>query len=282
MAADLDGDANDVRLLPELIASVTERIPGRRLWLADRQYCDLVQLERFSNQDDCYVVRYNAKVKFECDTNERSYQGTDDQGNRYTDECGWLGRDGHKKQRYVRRIVLHRDKGGDIAIVTELFGVRKYPAKVLLALYRERWGIERVFQKVTEVFGLQRLIGSRPEAGIFQLAFCLLLYSQIQLIRAYVAKHQKMEYEQISVENLFTDVQRELIAISLLMVSTDLVASYETMTETDARRRLDRLLRGRWKSIWLKATNKKPRPPIPKQKKKKHKSAYKAIQAYSQ
>jgi hypothetical protein len=35
----------------------------------------------------------------------------------------------------------------------------------------QRWGIEQVFQKVTEVFHLQGLIGGTPKATIFQFAF---------------------------------------------------------------------------------------------------------------
>jgi hypothetical protein len=44
-----------------------------------------------------------------------------------------------------------------------------------------------MFQQVTEVFRLQRLIGGTPQATVFQCAFCLLLYNVIQVMRAQVA-----------------------------------------------------------------------------------------------
>lgn len=39
MHAHPDGDANDVRFLPDLLPVVRERIPAPRLWLADRAFC---------------------------------------------------------------------------------------------------------------------------------------------------------------------------------------------------------------------------------------------------
>jgi hypothetical protein len=37
------------------------------------------------------------------------------------------------------------------------------------------WFVERVFQKIVEVFHLEHLIGGTPEATIFQATFCLVL-----------------------------------------------------------------------------------------------------------
>jgi hypothetical protein len=70
----------------------------------------------------------------------------------------------------------------------------------LLVLYGHRWGIERCFQQVTEVFGLQGLIGSSPRATVFQFAFCLVLYNILQLIRAYVADASAHKVSEVSTE----------------------------------------------------------------------------------
>jgi IS4 transposase len=71
-----------------------------------------------------------------------------------------------------------------LILVTDLLDAEQYPAADLLAAYLARWGIERMFQQVTEVFALKRLIGGSPQAGVFQLAFCLLLYNMIHVLRA--------------------------------------------------------------------------------------------------
>jgi hypothetical protein len=279
MAAHPNGHANDVRLVPELLQNVRSRLGGPRLWLADRQFCDLVQISRFTEEDDSFVLRYNAKAKFHRDPDTPLHEGVDDQGRSFTDECGWLGRDSHPKQCYVRRVTLHRENEEDVSIVTDLFGKRRFPATQLLDLYLERWGIEQMFQKVTEVFGLERLIGSTPEATIFQFAFCLLLYNQMQLIRAYVAKHQQRAFESVSLEQLFIDVRRELIAWSVVFSAVLTAKAIPTRTVVQSRSRLDRLLKDQWSDRWIKAVNKKPRHHKHRKTTKTHTSVYRAIRA---
>ena len=95
---------------------------------------------------------------------------------------GWLGGPHSVGRRYVRHIALERPGAEDLALVTDLLDADAVRADDLLWLYQERWGIERLFQKVTEVFGLAGLIGSRPQACIFQFAFCMLLYNLVQLL----------------------------------------------------------------------------------------------------
>jgi len=273
MAVDPDGEANDVRLLPDLLPEVRQRIPGPRLWVGDRAFGAPLQISRFTAEDDSFVLRYNAQTHFIRDEGETVRKGVDDEGRSFTEECGWLGRDGNKHQCYVRRITLHREGEEDIAIVTNLFGSRKYPAKVLLALYRDRWGIEQMFQQVTEVFGLEKLIGGRPEAMIFQFAFCLLLYNQMQLVRAYVVKHQEVETDQVSLEQLFVDVRRELIAWTVVCGPIEL----PQITRTQTRRRLDKLLRNQWSDRWIKATRAHPKPKKQSPKTKTHTSVHRAL-----
>ncbi len=275
MAADLDGEANDVRLLPDLLPEVRQRTAGPRLWVGDRAFGAPVHISRFTAEEDSFVLRYNAQTHFFRDEEEAVRQGVDDERRAFTEECGWLGRDGNKHQCYVRRITLHRKGEEDIAIVTDLFGSRKYPAKVLLALYRDRWGIEQMFQQVTEVFGLETLIGGRPEATIFQFAFCLLLYNQMQLVRAYVVKHQIIETDHVSLEQLFIDVRRELIAWTV--VSGPIELPQHTPTQT--RCKLDKLLGNQWSDRWLKATRDHPKPKKKPPKTKTHTSVYRALMA---
>jgi hypothetical protein len=273
IAADPDGDANDSRLVPELLPQVRQRLPGRRLWVADRGFCDPMQLSRFAAEDDSFVMRYNAKAKFTRNEDVPVHEGTDPAGRSYTDECGWLGRDGNVHRRYVRRVTLSREEGEDVSIVTDLIDRRKHPAEDLLALYRERWGIEQMFQQVTEVFGLERLIGGRPEATIFQFAFCLLLYNQLQLMRAYVLKHQKCETETVSLEQLFVDVRRELIAWAVVLGPVELPP--RSVAET--RQRLDQLLKRQWSDRWIKAVKAKPSSRPKPRRSKDHVSVYRAL-----
>ena len=134
-----------------------------------------------------------------------------------------------------------------------------------------------MFQQVTEVFGLESLIGGTPEATIFQFAFCLILYNQAQLVRAYVAKHQQVEPETVSLENLFLDIKRELIAWTVV-VSSDVTAALPQRTVDQVRQRLDHLLRKPWSDRWIKFRNKQPRAHPSRPRTKTRTTVYRALQ----
>jgi hypothetical protein len=156
----------------------------------------------------------------------------------------------------------------------------------LLTLYLARWGIERVFQQITEVFALRRLIGSTPQATVFQAAFCLLLYNMVQVLRGYVAAAQPQPgvAEEVSTEQLFNDVQRELTTVSVLVPPAMVVAAYaEALSPEALRQRLHDLLSSLWTSRWRKAVNPKPRPKVANAKQSgAHTSMHRLLAAASQ
>jgi hypothetical protein len=284
LATDPDGEANDARLVPALLPQVRARVQGSRLWLADRQFCDLTQTEAFTAQEgDHFLVRYHPKVHFCPDATQCVQHGQDSQGRAYEQEWGWLGREGNKKRRYVRRITLHRPGEEDIILVTDLSDAVTYPAEDLLALYLARWGIERVFQQITEVFHLNRLIATTPQGTLFQLSFCLLLYNMIQVVRGYVAVGQQRAVETISTELLFIDVTKQLVALNELVEEGRVVELLPAVTSVAAvRQRLSRLLGSVWSECWVKATPRKRKAPPPKKGKRDHTSVFRLLQTHRQ
>src|SRR5208337_4096674 len=147
---------------------------------------------------------------------------------RYVEDWGWLGSPKRPKKRmYVRRITLYRPGEKDVILVTNLCDAAAVPAVDLLEVYLNRWGIERMFQQVTEVFGLEHLIGTTPEGVIFQFAMCLLLYNLIQVVRGEVAAGVRRGREEISGEKLFEDVQLQMIAWSQTVEPEETMAHFE-------------------------------------------------------
>jgi hypothetical protein len=278
--AEADGDANDARFVPDLLPVVRARVSGCRLWLADRGFCDLNRFTDFTAQGDHFLVRYHPKNGFHPDPNRCVRKGKDAHRRSYIEEWGWLGAATHKQRRYVRRITLHRPGEDDVILVTDLLSYSDHPATELLEHYLERWGIERVFQQVTETFGLQGLIGGTPQATVFQFSFCLLLYNVMQTIRGFVAVAQRRDSEAISLENLFRDVQDELTAWVVLerrgMVSSN---DFASLPLNKLGPHLQRLLRNEWSDIWLKARNKNPRRSAPRSTKRTHSSVYRILKA---
>ena len=285
LAADRDGEANEARLVPALLPRAQARIPGPRLWVLDRQFCDPVQAERLAGAGDHFVIRYHRKVHFVADPERPARTHTDAAGREVVEAWGWLGAASNRRRRYVRRLTVRRAGQEAVAVVTDLLDGAAYPALDLLALYRGRWGIEQVFQQVTEVFELRHLIGSTPEATVFQASFCLVLYNLIQVVRAYVAqaRAEPLPVAAVSAEELFRDVQEELTALHRVVPAAEVAASIPAAWPPGRLPgRLRQLLGGVWTERWRKAVNRRPRPHKPKPKGGNHTSVHRLQQAYSQ
>ncbi len=279
MHAHQDGHANDVRFVPDLLPVVRQRISGPRLWMGDRAFCNLAQVVLFSEGDDHFLVRLRKNVHFDPDASRPAQTGRDAAGRKFVETWGWLGNPDDPRRVYVRHVALERPEEETIILITDLLDGQKYPASDLLQLYKSRWGIERMFQQVTEVFGLQALIGGTPEATVFQFAFCLLLYNIIQVVRGYVAAAQKRPPETISSEKLFYDAERELSALSVLVSPAETInclAHHDT--GQDVRKHLHRLLDSLWTNRWIRSPPQRRRP-APRASARTHSSVYRILKA---
>ena len=106
------------------------------------------------------------------------------------------------------------------------------------------------------------------------------LYNVIQVMRAYIAEGQRLAPKEISSENLFEDVHRQLTAWTEMLSEKATVALFSTTwTVPQVVRRLQSLLHGQWSELWRKATNKKSASPHPKKKYPKggHTSVYRVL-----
>lgn len=258
MEADPDGQANECRLVPGLLGQFDGGPP--RLWVADRQFGDLVQPARVLASGGHFLFRLNRKTGFKADPGRPAEAGVDAEGRPFTESWGRLGKAGNGPE--ARLIRLDLGGGGVLEVVTDLLDAAAYPAADLLGLYRMRWGIERVFQRITEVFGLARFIGSSPEATVFQAAYCLVIYDLVEVIKGHAAADGRTAPDAVSTENLFEDVREELATGHRMLGAARLAALVPV--ELDAARmaaRLRALLAGSWRRGWRKAADEKPRPP---------------------
>jgi len=256
MNASANSEANDVSLVEGMLPQLGVAKAGEvRLYMGDRQFCDLPRLaSSFVAGGHHFLVRHNANIHFHPDRARPQRDGKDDQGRRYIQQWGWLGAENHPLRRYVRKITLYRPGDPDVSVVTDLLDEQAYPAQELLEVYLARWGIERVFQQVTEVFDLKNLIGGQPRATIFQASFCLLLYNLIQVVKAYVAQAGARTVEEVSTENLFADCTAQLVTWATAGDPEAVVQAFTPAPSTgQVKRRLRQLLGNLWHDHWLKS-----------------------------
>lgn len=265
-----DGETSDAPLVPGLLSQLDEEAGDReRLFVEDRQFCDLVHPQVITARPgNHFLIRYNHKVSFFRDPTVELLHGQDAAGQPIVEEWGWIGKPADPRRRAVRRITLTRHPTPDdpapepVLVITDLLDANQFPAVDLLETYRARWGIERVFQKITEVFHLNNLISTTPEGTVFQFAFCMVLYNMIQLLTRYLAQSQDLPPERISQENLFSDVHRQLTAWASVVPPSETAAGLDPIESASAlRARLKHLLSKAWTDRWLKAPPKKRQKP---------------------
>ncbi len=258
-----DGEVADNPLLPGAVAQVRSLPdPRTRVWVGDRAFCDFQALDLLSADGDHFVVRHHRKCQFHPDPTTAARTGTDAWGVPYHQEWGWLGAARSRHRRRVRRITLTRAEGEAVVVLTDLTDADAYPAADVLELYHKRWGIERMFLRVTQTFGLRHLIGSTPQATVFQAAFCLLLYNLTVAIQGYVAATAGRPPETISLHLFYEDLVRQLTAWLEVLpppVTEAVLAGSRLDGPADLRRHLHERLAGVWTERWQKSpTRKRP------------------------
>ena len=286
----LDGDASEMQFIPDLVEQLPRGRRRRRLWLGDRAFSYLEHVLHLGVAPDEFLVRRRSNVTFQADRKRPARTGVDAEGRGWREEWGWLSRHRQPRVLDVRQITLGLDGGETLVLLTSLLQARRYPAAALLTLYRQRWRIERVFQEITQVFGLEHLIGSSPQASLFQFAFCLLLYNTLQIVRAGIARVRRLSPERLSNEKLFRDLHRQLSAWTLLVgpaltltpagpgLDPRTLRQVPVVTPAQVRQTIRRMLQHAWSRYWLKSPpqirRRKPNPKGPG----KHVSAYRIIQ----
>jgi hypothetical protein len=260
-----DGEAADNPLVPEAVAQVRALADNRpKLWVGDRAFCDYKLLCLFAKDEDHFVVRFNTSCGFHPDAAVPVRTGIDDAKRPFREEWGWLGKPQNPNRIRVRMITVEREGNDDpLILVTSLLDADLFPAIDVLTLYRSRWGIEVMFQQVVQTFDLRNLIGSTPQATVFQAMVCLLLYDITLMIRDYMAVAAGVEPKKVSTKLLYDELIRDLIGW-LQVIGVD--ATIELLCETkiggpeELRRYLEKILAAAWTDLLEKAPTRK-RPP---------------------
>ena len=258
-----DGDANDVRFFPALAQKLRRQIAGKRLWVADRQFATPPTLTQMLQGEDAFIVRFSKAVGFTADPARPARHGIDADHRPFVEEWGWLGKSQKRAGLYVRRITVTRTDDEPLAILTSLLDAEQYPATAVLEVYRHRTDIEYVFQRITEIFQLRKLIGTSPRATLFQLSLCLLLYNVLQLVRGWVAAANQKAMDQVSPKKLLEDVREEMVALHKVLGKQRIIQALGQPLRTAELRRLLGVRLARWEKRWTKAARRRHRPPQP-------------------
>jgi hypothetical protein len=260
MSSDLDGEVADQPLVPGLLSQIRQYDLGPVLYVEDRGFCDLVQPSLLC-EGEFFLMRHHPKVSFHLDHSKSKVCGKDSKGRKYKEEWGWLGKPDDPRRVYVRKITVFENGKERLVLVTNLLNAKKIPGSDLLDVYTHRWDIEQLFQRTTEVFSLNALISSTPQATIFQAAYCFLISNIIATIRAYLAASQEIQPSDVSAYEVHYDTRQELIAW-LKLINAEATADLTEGAQTPGRIRqcLKSLMSRAWTNRYMKAPSTKHTP----------------------
>jgi hypothetical protein len=189
-----DGHTQERKLL-DLIWSMVEE---RDLWIADRNFCTTKFLFGLAERKSCFVIRQHASTLRWTRESKQRRAGRTKTGVLYERKLWLEDEEGNKV--VVRQIELvldkpTRDDEKTIRLLTNL--PTKVRAAKVAELYRERWTIEKLFQRMTQLLRCEVNTLAYPKAALF--GFCVALAASNVLATAKAAiraTHKKVALDE--------------------------------------------------------------------------------------
>jgi IS4 transposase len=186
-----DGHAGERTLMASLVPTAKEG----DLWIGDRVFCTYKILSTLAQQGCAFVVREhgsNAKLT-SCGPLHR--RGETETGVVYEHWVDCHGQDGRSIR--LRRIEVHLHKAtedGDtiVHILSNL--PERVTAMEIADLYRRRWTIESMFQKLEAVLASEIKTLGYPRAALFSFCVAILAYNVLSMLQATVEAEHGIEH----------------------------------------------------------------------------------------
>jgi Transposase DDE domain len=176
-----DGHASERTLLPALL----ERLEGKDLLIADRNFCTTQFLLDIAGRGAFFLIRqHGSSLKYEL-IGRRRKVGRIDTGMVYEQALQLLG--AGDTSLVIRRITIKldaptRDGHDEIHVLSNLPATIK-PCK-LATLYRRRWTVERTFQEIEAHLKSEIDTLAYPPAALLGFCMALIAYNVLSVVKA--------------------------------------------------------------------------------------------------
>lgn len=177
-------------------------VPPDTLVLGDRLYGMPVFLEAAKQRGVNVLVRRNRVVAFAA---ERRLSSAEVDGARLTDERGFYGLSPITPTIPVR-LIRWKQGRRSLEVITDVLEPERLSAEEAIALYRERWGVERLFFELKEVLNLHRVYAANANAVAMQVYAAGIVHVALKTAQGRLAAAAGLEPEQLSPQKLFPRV----------------------------------------------------------------------------
>jgi len=176
-----DGHAQERSLLGDVSATVEEN----DVWVADRNFSTCGFITGIANSKAFFIIRQHGGLAYESLGKERA-KGLAETGKVFEEPVAITDASG--KKHIFRRIRVSlktetRDGDKEIFIITNL-PPEVANAKIIAAIYRQRWKIETTFQELEKWFNSEINTLCYPPAALFGFCVALISYMILAVIKA--------------------------------------------------------------------------------------------------
>ena len=164
--------------------AVLETVGSKELWVADRNFCTLKFLYGLAAKGAKFVVRQHGQLKGEpAGTPKRI--GANDAGEVREEDFLLPSRAGETLE--IRRVSVRlktptRDGQTEIFLLTNL-AAEEADAMAVAEIYRRRWRIETMMQRLTVALACEIKTLCYPKAALFAFALAIVMYNALAIIR---------------------------------------------------------------------------------------------------
>jgi hypothetical protein len=170
------------------------------LVMGDRLYCSPQIFEILGRNKAWGLFRRNRTLKFKKIKRLKSYRHDGGRVQEWLVEAGCGATAPIQRLRYIR---YQRKKRVVWELFTNVLDAKHLSGPEALALYRQRWTIERMFYDLKVVLNLKRFYAANPNAVAMQVYASGIVYNALRIVQARAARQARVVPEELSPAKLF-------------------------------------------------------------------------------
>jgi IS4 transposase len=256
-----DAHAQERAVMPSLL----ERAKPGELWIADRNFSTRAILGEWDRRGCGFIVREHSRTPNPCAQGELSYQGRVATGAVY-EQAVEIEPAGQTVT--LRRIELHlkepTEDGETVIRILSNLPRARFSARAIARLYRHRWKIESMFQRLESVLHSEVTTLGHPRAALLAFGVAVLAYNVLTVLQSAVRAAHDLRESGIELSPFYVATEvRAHYAGMMMAVAVAAWRQYDAMCPS----KLSGVLRQIAQHVKPKTLRKHPRgPKLPKKK----------------
>ena len=203
-----------------VISPLLDRAMPGELWIADSAFSTRTILGKWDRRGCAFIVREHGSTPNPESLGEATYQGRVETGDVYEQAVTLED----KQAAYIarlRRVELHLDKpttsGHTVIRVLTNLPKQHFKADVVMNLYRRRWSIESMFQRLEKDLQSEIKTLGHPRAALLAFGIAVLAYNVLAVIKSTIWVAKNLEGGNIELSSFYVALEARVNYAGMMM-----------------------------------------------------------------